>query len=501
MQSLRTRLWLTYALLVLLVLCIVGSGLFVFLLNNPAPIRTLYVRLESAALILAQTSRLPVDQGAARLQTAIERADDNYDARITIFSAGDPPTVLADSRPELAPPPFPSERMLQAEPPRLPAQYRDADGQNWIYASRRLANGIVLMVSAPRPAVNWRSLIREEYLAPLMQAGLIAFLVASLLALWIASWITRPLLQLAQAAHTMQVSAPYQEAAPPIQIKGPAEVHEVAEAFNAMARRVQASQQSQRDFVANVSHDLKTPLTAIQGFSQAILDGTASTTDEQQQAARIIHTEAGRMFRMVLDLLELARLDSGIAELHLENLNLRPLLEQVVEQFSPQITRSNVQVICNLPLLPDIPGDRDRLARLFANLLDNALKHTPSGETIHIQAHTNPDSIEVLFIDRGPGLPEDNSERVFERFFQTDKSRSGSQRGVGLGLSIAREIVFAHGGTIRAYNNAPGMRSGQGTGDLDEPAPYAGVAMGATFVVKLPLVQPNRPSFSTSGSK
>jgi signal transduction histidine kinase len=267
-----------------------------------------------------------------------------------------------------------------------------------------------------------------------------------------------------------------------------------------MSLRVQASQQSQRDFVANVSHDLKTPLTAIQGFAQAILDGTASAPADLQQAARIIHTESERMFRMVTDLLELARLDSGIAELTLVPLNLRPLLEQAVEHFSLQIERSRVNVVLNLPFLPNIMGDYDRLARLFANLLDNALKHTPSGESIHIQAHTNPDSIEVLFIDRGPGLPENARDRVFERFYQTDKSRSGALRGVGLGLSIAREIVLAHGGTIRAYNNAPAIPSHATRQSQEGIGESIGTATGATFVVKLPLMPPTQdPSSSNRG--
>lgn len=492
MSSLRTRLWLTYALLVVLVLCIVGSGLFLFLLRNPTPIRTLAVRLQSAVLILAQVSRLPVGESSERLQIALERADENYDARITIFSAGDEnsATLLADSRPELDTPPYPAASVLQGDAAQLPAQYRDANGDPWIYASRRLANGMVIMASAPRPDINWRLLLREELLTPLGQAGLIALVVASLLALWIANWIARPLQQLAQAAHALQVAAPTQKATPPIRVSGPAEVREVAEAFNAMSQRVESSQQSQRDFVANVSHDLKTPLTAIQGFSQAILDGTASAPEEVQQSARIIHSESGRMLRMVLDLLELARLDSGIAQLTLQPLDLRPLLEQVVEQFSLQIQRSQIEVMLHMPVLPQILGDRDRLARLFANLLDNALKHTPSGETVHIQAHANPDSVEVLFIDRGPGLPEQAAERVFERFFQTDKSRSGSQRGVGLGLSIAREIVLAHGGTISAYNNTPVVHSpGLEPAQAGSMQPGS-AATGATFAVKLPLARP-----------
>lgn len=492
MKSLRTRLWLTYTFLVVIVLCIVGSGLFVFLLRNPTPIRAAYVRLQSASIILSRTSRILAELEGERLQTAITRADENYDARITVFAASDQndAPVLADSRPELGQPPHPSERMLQAEQPRTPGTYRDANGEPWIYAARRLTNGSVVMVSVLRPEVNWRSLLREEFLSPLLQAGLVAFVVATLLALWIANWIAKPLQQLAQAAHNLQSAESARSSDGSLAIRGPNEVIEVAEAFNAMSQRVQASQQSQRDFVANVSHDLKTPLTAIQGFAQAILDGTASTPADLQQAARIIHSEAGRMHRMVLDLLELARFDSGLADLALEPLDLRPILEQVIEQFSLQIQRGQVEVNLNMPVLPKVLGDRDRLARLFANLLDNALKHTPPGESLNIQAHANPDSVEILFIDRGPGLPEGSFDRVFERFYQTDQSRSGARRGVGLGLSIAREIVLAHGGAISAYNNAPATQRSDLSPVQESGEGKTGNVTGATFMVKLPFVQP-----------
>jgi len=500
MQSLRTRLWLTYTLLVVIVLIIVGVGLSVYLLRNPASTRSLYGQLQSAVLIMTRAGRLPIESGSERLQTAVERADENYEARITIFGPkerGDSPVVIADSRPELESPPYPAERMLQTEQPQIPAVYKTSSGEQWIYASLRLNNGMVIMASAPRPTNSWRTLLREELLGPLLRAGLVALAAAFLLALWIANWIAHPLQELAQAAHALQEDPKARKPAKTIEIRGPDEVREVAKAFNAMSQRVQASQQSQRDFVANVSHDLKTPLTAVQGFAQAILDGTASTQADLQQAARVILTESQRMNRMVLDLLELARLDSGLAELKLEKLDLRSLLEQVVEQFSLQIQRSQINVSLNIPALPNITGDRDRLARLFANLLDNAIKHTPHGETLHIQAHTSPEAVEIYFIDRGPGLPDGSADRVFDRFYQTDKSRSGTQRGVGLGLSIAREIVLAHGGMITAYNNGPIFKVKgsiqQENGDVEN----SGTAAGATFLVKLPLVSSAHQSLKT----
>ena len=143
---------------------------------------------------------------------------------------------------------------------------------------------------------------------------------------------------------------------------------------------------SQRDFVANVSHELKTPLTSVQGFAQAILDGTADTPESHQQAARVIYNEAGSMHRMVLDLLDLARLDAGTLELQCAPVDLPALLNNIAEKFSPQAHAAGVSIQVESAALPAVMGDGDRLAQVFSNLVDNALKHTPAGGTITLRA-------------------------------------------------------------------------------------------------------------------
>ncbi len=151
-------------------------------------------------------------------------------------------------------------------------------------------------------------------------------------------------------------------------------------------RAVHASQQSQRDFVANVSHELKTPLTSVQGFAQAILDGTAETPEAQQQAAQVIYDEAGRMHRLVLDLLDLARLDGGTADLRRERVSLTVLLQAVIERLTPQSVQAGVSLVDQVPDLPDVIGDGDRLSQVFNNLVDNAIKHTPAGGEVALSA-------------------------------------------------------------------------------------------------------------------
>src|SRR3990172_6378080 len=142
--------------------------------------------------------------------------------------------------------------------------------------------------------------------------------------------------------------------AKPVKLRGPREVQELAQAFNDMNTRVQTSQKSQREFVANVSHELKTPLTSVQGFAQAILDGTAGTPEAQKQAAQVIYDESGRLHRMVLDLLALARLDAGTLDLQRAPVDLTALLNSIAEKFAPQARNANVDIHVETNPLPPI---------------------------------------------------------------------------------------------------------------------------------------------------
>src|SRR5512145_3354804 len=168
---------------------------------------------------------------------------------------------------------------------------------------------------------------------------------------------------------------------------GPHEVQDLTRAFNSMIDRVESSQRSQREFVADVSHELKTPLTAIQGFAQAILDDTADTPEARKQAAQIIYNEAGRMHRMALDLLDLAKLDAGTADLKMSAVDMKALLQSIVEKFTPQAQKAGIRLELNTPeQLPVLIGDGDRLAQVFTNLVDNALKFTPANGQVTLSA-------------------------------------------------------------------------------------------------------------------
>jgi two-component system sensor histidine kinase ResE len=248
---------------------------------------------------------------------------------------------------------------------------------------------------------------------------------------------------------------------------GPREVQELTRAFNEMSQRVLASHKSQRDFVANVSHEFKTPLTSIQGFAQALQDGTANTAQSRRHAADVIQQQAERLHSMAVDLLDLARLDAGTFDLQITSMDIKPLLAGIVEKFSPMAESAGVsiQVICGDA--PSIKGDGDRLAQVFSNLIDNALKFTPAGGQILISTKRNASMLDIIVTDTGKGISPEDLPHLFERFYRADRARTGGARqGTGLGLAIAQEIVSAHGGKIT-------VRSEPGAGSI--------------FIVSLPI--------------
>jgi two-component system sensor histidine kinase ResE len=307
------------------------------------------------------------------------------------------------------------------------------------------------------------SIFADELLLPSLEGGAIALLISLILAYALSRSVADPLQQVVLAARNYP-----SETMMPVEPRGPQEVQDLTRAFNSMVQRVNSSQKSQRDFVANVSHELKTPLTSIQGFAQAILDETADTPEARKQAAQIIYNESGRMHRLALDLLDLARLEAGTADLKMSAVDVSVLLRGIVEKFTPQAQKAGVVLQVNIPNdLPSLNADGDRLAQVFTNLVDNALKFTPANGQVTLSAKSVGVEMELSITDTGRGVPEDALPRLFDRFYQADASRAGGDgHGAGLGLSIVKEIVQAHGGKI-------GVRSQ--------------VGHGTKFVIHLPL--------------
>jgi two-component system phosphate regulon sensor histidine kinase PhoR len=215
------------------------------------------------------------------------------------------------------------------------------------------------------------------------------------------------------------------------------------------------------EFVANVSHELRTPLTSLQGFVETLQDGAADDPATLHRFLGIIANETARLGRLVDDLLDLSRLESGRLELRLSPVDLSGLLQRAVAFYAPAARAKRLTLAAAVPPgLPPVPGDEDLLEQALRNLVDNAVKYTPEGGRVDVSAEgiSYPDQrreVVVRVADTGPGIPPEHLPRLFERFYRVDRARSRQVGGTGLGLAIVKHIVERHGG--RAWvESAPG---------------------------------------------
>jgi len=480
-MSLRTRLILTYILIIVLCLSIVAVSLIVLLgdqLNRLA-----MARLADTALPIYVQFR-----AAARGQVSLNQAWTNLEEMsqetgtyIFLLDAQD--VIIRQAIPEDSSWIPPSKLEIEKPPPGMPTPYVGIyvtpSGERFIF----VAHPIVGLFRPPDPSTPPETLVlaipRREALAiwvdfakPFLWAGLVALAVSILIAILLARSMYVPIRRVTNAAEEI-ARGNYEQEVP---VAGPKEVKGLATSFNQMAKQVKSSQQMLRDFVADASHELRSPLTSIKGFAQAIVDGTAKDKKAQLKAASVIEDESKRMMRLVEELLEFSRLESGQITMVKESVDLKDLLQQCHEIFLIRAEEKNIQLRTDIEPLPPVTGDIDRLEQVFSNLLDNALKHTPSGGKVSIVArHPQPSFVKIAVTDTGPGIPGEQLRHVFERFYRADPS--AGKAGAGLGLAIARQIVLAHGGDIMAKST---------------------LGKGTEFVVRLPVHSTSAPQTSHS---
>lgn len=459
LKGLQARLTLSYVVIIVVCLVLVGGVAWLLLRGYQRSLAwsRLHDRSDVAALRVTDLLRRGVlPQEAVRRVTQQLNQDGQLWILVYLLDAGG--VVLAGGDERLDGQRFEQLSLRQSPAPSWPVrgERRLAAGERLLYVARPLAfagevepvtAGYTLLLAQPYRTVRTAL---GDLLPRLAWAGAVALALSIIVAAVMAYSIARPLERIARAAEEIAAGHYDQQ----LDISAPSEVARLAASFNRMARRVEATLQSQRDFVANVSHDLKTPLTSIQGFSQALLDGTARDEAARERAATVIHEEAGRMQRLVNDLLDLARLEAGQVTLAHEPVDLGGVLQACAARVAPPSAGMGVAVEVDVAgPLPLVAGDKDRLGQVFANLLDNALKHAQGGgeaARIVLRAEQRAGWAVCSVTDNGPGIPADDLPRIFERFYQVDKSRVRRSEGSGLGLAIALEIVRAHGGLIRA---------------------------------------------------
>jgi two-component system phosphate regulon sensor histidine kinase PhoR len=213
--------------------------------------------------------------------------------------------------------------------------------------------------------------------------------------------------------------------------------------------------QIRRDFVANVSHELRTPLTAIRGYVEALADGVSA--EDSQRFLEIIARHAQRMERLVSDLLRLARLDAGQETHDVVSCDVHTLVHTVIADLSSALESRTQRVEVTIaPGGETLRGDPGKLHDALRNLVANASSYAPERTTIRIDARPADGRLALTVSDEGPGIPDVDLSRVFERFYRVDKSRARDPGGTGLGLAIVKHLVELHRGTIRAENRAAG---------------------------------------------
>lgn len=477
LRSLRAKLVASYSLIILLCLLLAGSAFVYFLRDYQRQIRL--GQLSEVALPISWQVRMLERVGASRDQIASFLRDRAAEQQVRILLIDPTGLIMEDTEGALqgdrlqAPSAWPV-RERSGRPSPVFFAHVDRQGFAFISATARIdspsterftvrvpAYSVVLAVPEQSLAASWLEL------APSLSfAALVSMVVSVLVALFLSRSISRPIAEITRASEEM-ARGRYDQNIP---VRSQDEVGRLAEAFNHMARQVSVSNRTLRDFLANVSHELRTPLTSIQGFSQAMFDGTARSGEDQVAASKIIAEESGRMMRLVEDLLLLSKIESGQLPMERARLDLTELLRTCIKRSASTAQQQGVAIsLMSGPPVP-VSGDESRLEQVFRNLLDNALKHTPSGGsvTVRVEGAGEPGGAGGSRLEvRGPAtratvsihnsgsfIPPHDRERIFERFYQVDKSRARNGEGSGLGLAIAREIAHAHGAEIHLASDS-----------------------------------------------
>jgi signal transduction histidine kinase len=278
-------------------------------------------------------------------------------------------------------------------------------------------------------------------------SGVIAAVVAMVFVRFLARGMTSPLREMADAA-TEMARGNYERR---VQATSRDEVGELARAFNEMAAELAETDRVRRDLVANVSHELRTPITALQAVLENLVDGVSEPDPE---TFRTMLAQVERLGRLVRQLLDLSRLESGAVPLERTEFRVEPLLAHAVREQQLHDPDIDVWVTVESPDLT-ADGDPERVHQVVANLLENAVRHTPRGGTVEVRARRAPDGVTIEVIDEGPGIPDSEQRRIFERFYRADSARASTDGGAGLGLAIAQWIVDLHGGDIHPERRDP----------------------------------------------
>ncbi|MNO30707.1 Alkaline phosphatase synthesis sensor protein PhoR [compost metagenome] len=342
-------------------------------------------------------------------------------------------------------------------------EYEDADGSRYFVAGQPIRskmsatiNSAIYVLSSTKPMEKSISAVRQL----LILSGIGAFLLAVGIT-WVAAQIfSRPLLQMQKA--TRKIAAGHLETR--LHITSNDELGALAEAINNLAKDLQRYQDNRQQFFANISHELRTPITYLEGYTRVVRDRLYETEEEKERYLNIIHQEAGRLQHMVNDLFELAKMEEGKISLSMEWIDLTEITVSAVRKIQLKVNEKGLQLHTHLEdNIPLIYGDGLRMEQVILNLLENAVRYTEAGE-VKVNLTKDSSFVYLSVEDTGIGIPQEELPYVFDRFYRVEKSRSRQYGGTGLGLPIAKKFLELHGGELKAVSQ---------------------VGVGTSFVMKL----------------
>jgi len=434
-HSLRFRLIAAFTLVIL-----VTIGTVFFLINQAtqSEIRRFGERVDQmrADRIGVELSHYYSRQGDWRgIQSFVEQWGNIYGQQIILTDANG--MVVADSKEDLL------------------GKLYEPDSPGRLILSPRQAGAIGTLYITPKssPEVDFTSLqiLFKAIGRFFIWGGLIAIAIALIMTFFLSRRILGPIQTLTSTARRLGQGDLSQR----VESHDKSEVGELAQTFNSMASDLERAEQLRRNITADVAHELRTPLSNIQGYLEAVQDGVIKPDGDT------IHSlleEAALLSRLVDDLQELSLAEAGELKLVCQAENITELINLTVSSVQPQVATKGLSISVNLPdRLPPANIDRHRISQVLRNLLENAVAHTTGGD-ITVTAAQKGSWLEISVADTGEGIPAEDLPNIFERFYRVDKSRTRATGGSGLGLTIARRLVEAHGGTIQVQTE-PGKGS------------------------------------------
>lgn len=429
-HSLQFRLLVAFSAVIIVA---VGAVFFFISQATTAEVRQFEERIEQrrADEIELALSGYYLHQGSWEgIQPFVEQWGNLYEWRIIVTDADG--QVVADSEGELLGQPYEMDSPGRAVSPP--------------WARYTLGSLYTISKSSPGTEFALLSMMFESIGRYLLWGCLVAAAIAVLITFFLSRRMLFPIRALTVAARRLGQG----DFSPRVEVNDKGEVGELAVAFNSMASDLERAEQLQRNMIADVAHELRTPLSNIKGYVEAIRDGIIEL---DAQAIGMLDEEASLLSHLVDDLQDLSIAEAGQLKLERQPEDISVLIEQTAEAIRAEATSKGLSISVDLPdELSLVNVDGYRMGQVLGNLLENAVAHTAKGGVITVGARQQSNWVEVSVTDTGEGIPAGDLPNIFERFYRVDKSRTRATGGGGLGLTIAKRLVEAHGGKIEAQS-------------------------------------------------